>query len=58
MIGDRARDIMAGKTNGLKTIAVTYGYGNPGEFHDPEPDAVCQTPNEITASIARLALLS
>jgi len=30
MVGDTAYDIEAGKRAGVKTIAVTYGYGSPG----------------------------
>jgi len=51
MIGDRARDVIAGRTNGLKTIGVTYGYGSRREFDEPAPDAVCDRPQEIVSAV-------
>jgi phosphoglycolate phosphatase len=47
MIGDRKEDIIAGKTNGIKTIGVTYGYGSLREIKDALPDYVCNSPPEI-----------
>jgi phosphoglycolate phosphatase len=47
MIGDRKEDIIAGKTNGIKTIGVTYGYGSLREIKDALPDYVCNSPMEI-----------
>jgi phosphoglycolate phosphatase len=32
MIGDRREDILSAKENGIKTIAVSYGYGTPDEY--------------------------
>lgn len=47
MIGDRASDIVAGKTNGAHTIAVTYGFGSVEELAATEPDCFCHNPAEI-----------
>ena len=32
MVGDRKYDIIGAKENGIKSIAVLYGYGNREEF--------------------------
>jgi phosphoglycolate phosphatase len=47
MIGDRASDILAGKANGTRTIAVTYGFGSAEELADAEPDQLCHGPTTI-----------
>ncbi len=51
MIGDRASDIVAGKTNGTRTIAVTYGFGSLEELTPTAPDHICHNPAEIRAAI-------
>ncbi len=38
MVGDTAADILAGKAAGLKTCAVTYGFGDPQELIAAKPD--------------------
>jgi phosphoglycolate phosphatase len=47
MIGDRASDIAAGKTNGTGTLAVTYGFGSLEELTAAGPDMICPSPAEI-----------
>jgi phosphoglycolate phosphatase len=47
MIGDRERDIRAGKSNGTRTIGVTYGYGFVDEIETARPDWICHKPEEI-----------
>ena len=47
MVGDRRDDIIAGKTNGTLTIAVTYGFGSREEIADSAPDYICQRPSDI-----------
>ena len=47
MVGDKKEDIIAGKTNGIKTIGVTYGYGSQREITDAKPDYICNSPREI-----------
>lgn len=51
MIGDRASDIMAGKANGTRTIAVTYGFGTLEELLAVEPDGVCHSPDQISSML-------
>jgi phosphoglycolate phosphatase len=47
MIGDRATDIAAGKANGTRTLAVTYGFGSLEELTAAGPDQICDSPAEI-----------
>lgn len=47
MIGDRGSDIAAGKANGTRTLAVTYGFGSLEELAAAAPDAICHRPAEI-----------
>ena len=53
MVGDRREDIMAGKSNGIFTIAVTYGFGSQKEIEDSAPDYICHHPSEIQATLAQ-----
>jgi phosphoglycolate phosphatase len=54
MIGDRAIDVIAGATNGTRTIAVTYGFATAGELASTTPDRVCRDPREIRETVASL----
>jgi phosphoglycolate phosphatase len=47
MVGDRREDIMAGKSNGTLTLAVSYGFGSQKEIADSAPDFICQHPSDI-----------
>ncbi len=47
MVGDKKEDILAGQTNGLKTIWVAYGFGSPSELNGLTPDYICHTPEDI-----------
>ncbi len=47
MIGDRAVDIQAGKTHGLRTVAVLWGHGSDAELRAEGPDLVLGTPVEL-----------
>ncbi len=40
MIGDREFDIIAARHNGLKSIAVSYGYGTQDELQQAQPSTV------------------
>ena len=51
MIGDRIEDIAAGKSNRIKTMGVTYGYGTKEEINDAIPDYICNSPSDIQSTI-------
>ena len=43
MIGDRKYDIEGAKSNGILSVGVVYGYGEPGELADAAPDFIAET---------------
>ena len=47
MVGDTAADILAGKAAGLKTCAVTYGFGTLQELQHCQPDYVIDAFSEL-----------
>ena len=47
MVGDTAADILAGKAAGLKTCAVTYGFGALEELQHCQPDYVIDTFSDL-----------
>lgn len=47
MIGDRYHDINGAKTNGIASIAVTYGYGSINELSELQPDYIAASADEI-----------
>ena len=47
MVGDRKFDVLAAKSFGMKSIAVTYGYAVDGEWDNLEADAFASSPTEI-----------
>jgi phosphoglycolate phosphatase-like HAD superfamily hydrolase len=47
MVGDTTADILAGKAAGLKTCAVTYGFGSPEELQHCQPDYVIDTFSDL-----------
>jgi phosphoglycolate phosphatase len=51
IVGDRHHDILAGKTDHLFTIGVTYGYGTREELEKAAADQICTTPTEVTTTI-------
>lgn len=57
MIGDRARDVESGRTNGTRTIGVTYGFGSVEEITAAGPDAICHRPEDIRPAVLRLTHL-
>jgi phosphoglycolate phosphatase len=54
MVGDKREDVLAGKTNRIRTIGVTYGYGSQREIMDAAPDFVCNSPQEIQKLLIEL----
>jgi phosphoglycolate phosphatase len=47
IIGDRKFDIIGGKANGIRTGAVTYGYGTREELMAEAPDVLFDSPDQL-----------
>jgi len=47
MVGDTIVDIEAGQRAGMRTCAVTWGYGDPVEVQALKPDYYLQQPSEL-----------
>jgi phosphoglycolate phosphatase len=56
MIGDRAFDIVAARTNGLRAVGVLWGYGSERELREAGAERLCATPVELPAVIAQLSV--
>ncbi len=54
MIGDSPVDIQAGRSAGMKTIAVLYGYGDPAAVADAAPDATIRRFSELPSVVRTL----
>ena len=54
MIGDREHDLLGAKRCGVRTIAVTYGYGSEAELRTHDPAALAHAPHAIPALVASL----
>ena len=54
MIGDRHADIVAAKTNGVRSIGVLWGYGSREELLGAGADALCAVPAALPACVARV----
>jgi phosphoglycolate phosphatase len=54
MIGDREDDIRGAKSSGIDSVAVTYGYGSPGELHDVAPTYTVHTVSELNSLLLGL----
>lgn len=53
MVGDRKHDIIGARRNGLKAIAVAWGYGTAEEFEAHQPDASVTEVAELAPAIWR-----
>jgi len=51
MIGDRKYDILAARENGVRSIAVTWGFGSDEELRNARPDAFCSSPAELVSVV-------
>ncbi len=54
-IGDDERDIEAGKSAGMATVAAAYGYGSPEDPSRWQADAVAHTPADLWPIIEQWA---
>jgi phosphoglycolate phosphatase len=57
MVGDRVEDIVGAKANGLQTAAVVWGYGDPAELEDADPDHLAQTTADLVSWLRDVRLL-
>ncbi|MCU0916882.1 MAG: HAD hydrolase-like protein [Planctomycetes bacterium] len=55
MIGDRARDVESGRTNGTRTIGVTYGFGSAEEIAAAAPDGICPRPADVYPAVLHVS---
>ncbi len=55
MVGDRKHDILGAKKVGVKTIAVSYGYGSLKELTHVKPDYTADTVLDILAIVKPLS---
>ncbi len=53
MVGDRAEDIRGAKENGLRAVAVTWGYGGQAELLEAHPDSMVASSAELLDVINR-----
>lgn len=51
MVGDRAHDIIGAQHNGVRSAAVTYGYGSAAELDSHAPDLRVATPAALAAFV-------
>ncbi|AVX30586.1 phosphoglycolate phosphatase [Carboxydocella thermautotrophica] len=47
MVGDREHDVIGARENGIKVIAVTYGYGSVAELTAARPDFLAASVTEL-----------
>ncbi|MEU8193937.1 HAD hydrolase-like protein [Microbispora amethystogenes] len=55
MVGDRMEDVAGAAACGVRTVAVTWGFGDPAEFTGPEVIAVVETPGQLLEALTRTA---
>ena len=49
MVGDRADDVAAARNNGIRAVAVTWGYGSRAELEHAGPDLIVDSVTELIA---------
>ena len=54
MIGDREYDIFGAKSNLIKSIGVSYGYGRKNELKEAHADCLIETPMELVGAVKQL----
>ena len=47
MTGDMTSDVMSGKSAGVHTIAVTWGYGSEDALKESQPDKVISSVDDF-----------
>jgi phosphoglycolate phosphatase len=54
MVGDRHSDITGGRVNGMRTLAVTWGYGSRAELESSAPDLIIDRPDQLPEAAEEL----
>ena len=54
MIGDRQYDIIGAKSNLIKSVGVSYGYGSTNELIEAEADLLVEKPAELAKAVQKL----
>jgi len=55
MIGDRAEDIFGAKENGLRSVAVAWGYAERYELEKAQPDQLITSSDELVSYIRSIS---
>ena len=54
MIGDRQYDIIGAKSNLIKSVGVSYGYGSANELREAGADMLIEKPAELAKAVQKL----
>ena len=54
MIGDRQYDIIGAKSNLIKTVGVSYGYGSTKELREAGADLLVEKPADLAKAVQKL----
>ena len=54
MIGDRQYDIIGAKSNLIKSVGVSYGYGSANELREAGADLLIEKPAELAKAVQKL----
>ncbi len=55
MIGDRMHDVVGAKSNQMRSIGVTYGYGSREELENAGADRLIDAPEELLSALCESA---
>lgn len=56
MVGDRASDIVAARTNGVRAIGILWGYGSEAELVGAGAEFVCPAPAQLARCLSQIAV--
>lgn len=51
MVGDRAEDVLGAKRNAVRTVAVSWGYGDRYELEAASPDRIVDSSDELVEHV-------
>lgn len=47
MVGDRKYDLIGAKSNGVRAVAASWGYGSFEEIEEEKPEKICEKPSDL-----------